>query len=403
MPELSRERPDDSPAATLRDTATDCPAGATLAARVLAPAGQSPGGVAGPVVAAIRDGELVSLAEHVASMSDLLDRPDAVSLVRSAAGRSLGGLADAVAAAHWGESGDEVHLLAPLDFQVIKAAGVTFADSAIERYLEEHARGDAAAVPDDLRRELRARLTGTVAGSPAAAALRARLVAQGSWSQYLEVALGELAEIFTKAPVLSAVGTGRQIGVRSDSHWNNPEPEVAVVMDAANNPRAATLANDVNLRDLEGRSALLLGVAKDNNASCAVGPWLRLFDDEFGLPELMQTSVSCTVRGTDGFETSGENRLDEISRGVPDLVAQAGGATHQYPDGYALLLGTMWIPLVDRDEPGLGFTHHVGDEVRISNPMLGTLVNWVGRAEQIPPWQDGIRALLRVLSARAAR
>src|SRR5690606_27366505 len=105
----------------------------------------------------------------------------------------------------------------------------------------------------------------------------------GVWSQYLEVAIGKDAEIFTKTQPMASVGFGAQIGIHPESHWNNPEPEVVLAVARTGKIRGATLGNDVNLRDYEGRSALLLGEAKDQNASCAIGPFIRLFDETFSL------------------------------------------------------------------------------------------------------------------------
>ncbi len=301
---------------------------------------------------------------------------------------------------------DTLHFLSPIDLQVVKACGVTFAVSALERVIEERSRGDAGRSA-----ELRARLGETIGGdlhrvvpgSEAAAALKAQLIAEGLWSQYLEVAIGPDAEVFTKAPVLSTVGTGDHVGVRRASAWNNPEPEVVLVVDSRNRIVGATLGNDVNLRDFEGRSALLLGEAKDNTASAAVGPWIRLFEDRAGgftLDALMATEVALRVVGDDGLDLRGANRLAEISRRPEDLVHQVGAESHRYPDGYALFLGTMYVPTVDRLTPGGGFTHRLGDRVEIESPHLGRLTNWVGISEDLPPWTLGIRGLWANLRAR---
>ncbi len=265
---------------------------------------------------------------------------------------------------------------------------MTFAESLIERVIEEGARGDAARA-----RELRERLVTAIGtdlgkvkpGSPEAGSLKAELMASGLWSQYLEVGIGPDAEIFTKTPVLASVGHGDRVGIRRDSTWNNPEPEVVLAIDAMGRIVGATLGNDVNLRDFEGRSALLLPEAKDNNGSCSIGPFIRVFDDDFTLEQLMTTDVEVEVRGTDGFVTGGSNRLSRISRDPRALVRQAMGATHQYPDGLALFLGTMYVPTADRGPDGAGFTHHEGDVVTISSPLLGMLVNEVGWSTSCHP------------------
>jgi fumarylacetoacetate (FAA) hydrolase family protein len=293
-------------------------------------------------------------------------------------------------------------LLAPIDLQCIKAAGVTFAVSAVERVIEERAMGDATkaqAIRQLLRDRVGADLRSVQPGSSNAARLKDALVSDGMWSQYLEVAIGPHAEIFTKAQVLSAVGWGAHVGVRGDSAWSNPEPEIVLACDGSGRILGAALGNDVNLRDFEGRSALLLGEAKDNNASCSIGPFIRLFDDQFTLDDVRQAHIRLDIKGEDGFELSGVNAMDQISRDPVDLVTQVLGH-HQYPDGFALFLGTMFAPTEDRDGPGLGFTHKEGDLVVVSTPRLGRLENRVTRSELAPPWSFGISDLMMNLAQR---
>lgn len=297
---------------------------------------------------------------------------------------------------------DGFDLLSPVDLQCIKAAGVTFAVSAIERVIEERARGDASKAAE-LRAGIEARvgagIRSVVPGSDEAAALKAVLIDDGLWSQYLEVAIGPDAEVFTKSPVLSTVGTGAPIGVRSDSSWNNPEPEVVLAADSHGEVVGATLGNDVNLRDFEGRSALLLSKAKDNTASCSIGPFIRLFDDSFTIDDVRSATVELTIEGDDGYRLEGVNRMSEISRDPLDLVAQSM-SEHHYPDGFVLFCGTLFAPTQDRDVPGGGFTHKQGDIVSISAPKLGTLVNRVTTSREAPPWTMGIAALMRNLAQR---
>jgi fumarylacetoacetate (FAA) hydrolase family protein len=285
----------------------------------------------------------------------------------------------------------------------VKAAGVTFPVSMLERIIEEKARGEVGAAGDIRSEVLEAMgtdLSGLVPGSAEALRLKELLVERGLWSQYLEVGIGPDAEIFTKAPVLATVGTAIDVGVRSDSAWNNPEPEVVIVIDSTGRIVGATLGNDVNLRDIEGRSALLLGQAKDNNASASVGPFIRLFDDGFGLDELRRETVTLHVEGVDGFIMHAESHMARISRDPLDLAAQAIGSKHQYPDGLVLYLGTMFAPTDDRDGEGQGFTHHVDDVVRISAPTLGALVNRVRETESLEPWTFGVHALMTSLATR---
>lgn len=355
-----------------------------------------------PVVAAVRGDLLVDLSGMAVTVSELLDLPDVVGAIQAVEGARTWFLDDVVTASLTAAESDAApRLLAPIDLQVVKACGVTFADSLLERVIEERAAGDPAAA-DSIRERLGATLGRELReirpGSPEAAALKAALVSEGMWSQYLEVGIGPDPEVFTKAPVLSSVGFGSRIGVRADSDWNNPEPELVLVMDSRGRPVGATLGNDVNLRDFEGRSALLLGAAKDNNASCAIGPFLRLFTADFGLDDLRAEEIELRVTGDDGFELAGLNSLSRISRPFEELIAAAHGDHHQYPDGFALFTGTLFAPVDDRGEAGQGFTHRPGDTVTIRSASLGGLVNTVGISEELPPWSFGIRALMAALA-----
>jgi fumarylacetoacetate (FAA) hydrolase family protein len=358
----------------------------------------------GPSVVALREEGVVDVTGTFPTVRDLAELPQPALALRQAQGPVIAGLAQILdntpparrdPARPW--------LLAPIDLQAVKAAGVTFAVSMLERVIEEKARGDAAAaaairagisslIGDDLSR-LRP-------GSPEALELKKVLVAQNAWSQYLEVGIGPDAEIFTKAPPMAAVGTGMDAGLHPVSTWNNPEPEVVLVVASDGRIVGATLGNDVNLRDVEGRSALLLRKAKDNNASAAVGPFLRLFDDSFGLDDVRSTVVSLSVVGEDGFTLEGSSSLAKISRDPADLVKQMIGPHHQYPDGAALYLGTMFAPVKDRGEPGAGFTHKLGDIVTISAPCLGALVNRMRHSTECEPWTYGASHLMRHLARR---
>ncbi|MDT0342321.1 fumarylacetoacetate hydrolase family protein [Streptomyces litchfieldiae] len=369
---------------------------ATLIARVHDPE------AGGPSVVALRGAELADLTPHTPTVADLLDRPDAAEFAATAPAARTWPAAEVLAATLAGRR-DVPHYLAPCDLQVLKACGVTFVRSMIERVIEERAAGDpsrAAEVRRRVREVIGGHIGDLVPGSPEAARAKEVLIAEGLWSQYLEVGIGPDAEVFTKAPVLSSVGVGAEIGVWSRSTWNNPEPELVLAVDSRGRAVGATLGNDVNLRDVEGRSALLLGKAKDNNASCAIGPFLRLFDDGFTIDDARELDITLRITGTDGFELESVSSLREISRDPLDLVAQSIGALHQYPDGLMLFTGTMFAPTTDRDAPGQGFTHHLGDVVRISTPRLGTLVNVVAHSEQAPPWTFGIRALMANLAGR---
>lgn len=354
-------------------------------------------GAEGPSPVLVRDGRLLDISAAAATTADALatDRPADLP------GVDLGAIDALEFSTAWSDE-PGMALLSPLDLQCIKASGVTFAVSALERVIEERARGDAEAATT-IRDGLKARIGGDLRdlrpGSSEAEAVKTALIADGLWSQYLEVAIGPYAEIFTKAPVLASVGWGAMVGVREDSAWNNPEPEVVVVCDPAGRPVGATLGNDVNLRDIEGRSALLLGKAKDNTASAALGPFIRLFDDHFTMDDVRSARVRLSVEGEDGFRLDGESSMALISRDPEDLIAQTL-SSHQYPDGFALYLGTMFAPVEDRDAPGKGFTHKVGDRIRVSSERLGVLENVVTTCNHAPPWTMGVGGLMRNLAAR---
>jgi fumarylacetoacetate (FAA) hydrolase family protein len=346
---------------------------------------------AGPSVVAVRAEGVFDITGAVPTMADLCNADDPVALAGSK-GERIGSLPDVV---------DD--LLAPIDLQAVKAAGVTFAVSLLERLIEEHAKGNPARakqVREELNGIIGADVSAIKPGSAEAEALKKTLMARNAWSPYLEVGIGPYAEIFTKAPPMAAVGHGAEIGIRPDSHWNNPEPEVTLIVNARAVIVGATLGNDVNLRDIEGRSALLLGQAKDNNASCAIGPFIRLFDATFSLDDVRQAKVELEVTGPDQFRLRGQSDLSRISRDPTELVMHAMGKTHQYPDGMALMTGTLFAPTEPRTPGSPGFTHMVGDLVSIRSPRLGTLSNRVNHCDRIPPWTFGVSALMRNLAAR---
>jgi len=357
----------------------------------------------GPSVVVVRGGEAFDITASAPTTSDLFDRDDAAAFARRAPGEPLGPVQALLAASAAGEPDGSPRLLAPCDVQAIKACGVTFAVSLLERVIEEQAGGDPARAAE-IRASLHALIGTDLAkikpGSMAALRLKDELKRRGAWSQYMEVGIGEDAEVFTKSQAMSAVGFGADVGLYPTSAWNNPEPEIVLAVNAAGEAVGATLGNDVNLRDIEGRSALLLGKAKDNNGSCAIGPFVRLFDDDFTLDAVRAASVSLRIVGEDGFVLEGVSHMREISRDPLDLVAQTCGAHHQYPDGFMLFLGTMFSPIKDRDAKGGGFTHHLGDVVTIATPALGALVNTVRLSTEIAPWRFGVRALYRNLSKR---
>ncbi|NNC22787.1 fumarylacetoacetate hydrolase family protein [Salinisphaera sp. USBA-960] len=358
---------------------------------------------AGPSVVALRGGELIDLGAYAPTMSDLLDADDPARIAAEAPGESLGPVEDWLAHASTQPPATE-HLLAPVDLAAVKAAGVTFATSLLERVIEEQAGGDPARA-DSVRHQLQASIGSDLSkitpGSDAAATLKRTLIENGHWSQYLEVGIGPDAEIFTKCQPMASVGFGATVGVHPDSVWNNPEPEIVLAADARGNVRGATLGNDVNLRDFEGRSALLLSKAKDNNGSSAIGPFLRLFDEQFTLDDVRTAQVNLTIEGRDdGFRLEDRSDMTKISRDPLDLIEQTAGANHQFPDGFVLFLGTLFSPSTDRDQAGAGFTHHPDDQVTIHTPRLGALVNRVSHSNAIPPWNFGIRALYHHLAQR---
>ena len=372
---------------------------ALLVGRAWIPAAQ------GPAVVCIRGDHVYDLSRVAATTSALFELKDPVAAIHAARDLpELGSLEQTLANSAWNRRHDGAPwFLAPCDQQAIKASGVTFISSMLERVIEEQARGDpekAEAVREAIVGVIGEDLARVRPGSPEAMRLKDVLIAQGAWSQYLEVGIGADAEIFTKSQPMSAVGLGAEVGIHPRSAWNNPEPEIVLAVNSRGETVGATLGNDVNLRDFEGRSALLLGKAKDNNASCAIGPFIRLFDDAFTIEDVRGCELTMRVDGPEGFALEGASSMAMISRDALDLVGQAIGANHQYPDGLMLFLGTMFAPTQDRLGPGQGFTHVIGDIVTVATPKLGTLVNRVNRSDRIPPWTFGAGELMRNLARR---
>jgi fumarylacetoacetate (FAA) hydrolase family protein len=358
----------------------------------------------GPSVVRVRAGELEDVTAAFPTVRDLCESDDPAAALAAADGEAIANLDEVLADTPTDRRAeDKPHLLAPIDLQAVKAAGVTFAVSMLERVIEERARGNPAAA-DSIRAEIVGMVGEDFAklkpGSPQATKLKETLIAQGAWSQYLEVGIGPDAEIFSKCQSMAAVGTGADAGLHPSSTWNNPEPEVVLAVSSDGRIVGATLGNDVNLRDVEGRSALLLSKAKDNNASCAIGPFLRLFDERFTLDDVRRMRVDLVVEGEDGFRLEGFSNLSRISRDPADLVGQMLNRHHQYPDGAVLFLGTLFAPTEDRDAPGGGFTHKTGDIVTIKAPQLGALVNRMRPTDECPPWTFGVSHLLRNLGGR---
>lgn len=358
----------------------------------------------GPALVHVQNDAVYDLSPVAVTCSELLNLADPVAAIRGGGLRRIGSTSDLLANS-WSDRREPraPWFMAPCDLQPVKASGVTFVASLLERVIEEQARGDAAKAEG-----LRASIVSVIGnslqdvrpGSADALRLRDVLTAQGVWSQYLEVGIGPDAEIFTKCPPMAAVGPGAEVGIHPRSEWNNPEPEIVLAVSAAGRVVGAALGNDVNLRDFEGRSALLLGKAKDNNASCAIGPFIRLFDDRFGLDDVRRCELALHLKGPDGFAFTGRSSMDAISRDPLEIVDHTIGPNHQYPDGVMLFLGTMFAPTIDRFAPGKGFTHVIGDVVTVTTPSLGALINRVNHTDKIAPWSFGVGALMKNLAGR---
>lgn len=363
-----------------------------------------PGRPSGPAVVTVRQGQVFDLSAQVATTSELFENQALMGKLATLEGTLIGSLEDLLAnTPSAGRNLDQPYFLAPIDLQAIKACGVTFVVSMLERVIEEQAKGDprvAEEIRQTINEEIGSDLAAVVPGSAEAEKLKQVLVARGMWSQYLEVGIGPYAEVFTKAQPMSAVGVGAEIGIHPESTWNNPEPEIVLIINSVGDIVGVTLGNDVNLRDFEGRSALLLGRAKDNNASAALGPFIRVLDAGFTLDQVRELELQVKVTGQDGFTMVDGSSMGKISRDPLDLVGQTISRNHQYPDGLALYTGTLFAPVYDRDAAGMGFTHKVGDVVAISSPRLGGLVNRVNLTTEIDPWVFGTGQLMRNLAQR---
>ena len=366
-----------------------------------------PGPNGGPTPVVLFGGSLYDVSRFFSTTSELLNTSNplrAIRLAVEAGAPEVPQLSQIISNSDYRVRAEQYpYFLCPIDLQAIKAAGVTFVSSMVERVIEEHAKGDlkaAEAIRNRIGQEIGGSIKNIVPGSSAASKLKKSLQARGLWSQYLEVGIGPDAEVFTKAQPLSAVGSGAQIGIRADSKWNNPEPELVLVVNRAGTVVGATLGNDVNLRDFEGRSALLLGKAKDNNASCAIGPFVRIFDRSFSVGQALRSKIRVSVDGMDGFKLRGSSDVSQISRSPMEIIKQTINRTHQYPDGVVVFLGTQFAPTKDRGEKGKGFSHKVGDVVRIGSDQLGVLVNEVAQSNKVTPWTYGIADLMRNLASR---
>ena len=357
----------------------------------------------GPCLVTIRNEHVYDItSSNIPTMRDLLELNDVKGYLDHNIGEKLVSVQELLMSSLAIEK-KQLSLIAPCDFQAIKACGVTFAKSMVERVIEERAAGDpkkAESLRGYIGGLIGDSLQDIIPGSDKALEVKKALIKEGLWSQYLEVGIGKDAEVFTKAQTLSSVGFGSEVGLHPISNWNNPEPEIVLAVNSKGTIKGATLGNDVNLRDVEGRSALLLGKAKDNNASCSIGPFIRIFDDSYTMANMKSAHINLNVEGKDGYILNGSSSMSEISRDPEDLVSQTCGAHHQYPDGFMLFLGTLFAPTEDRDTPGEGFTHKLGDKVTISEPYLGELINYVNLSTKCPKWEFGISAMINNLSSR---
>jgi len=359
-----------------------------------------PGVFPGPCVVAIREDGVHNISGTVPTMAQLLNAPNPLATLQRALRNCvyLGPL-ESLLENSTPSTHDPLkpYLLTPIDLQAVKAVGLTFVNGLLQRFADDN--GGAATVAK-MEKAAGVALGKILPGSEEAARLRTALMEDGLWNDTLEVGFGPDVELFTKAQPLSAVGTGAEIAVLPTSKQTFAEPEVVLMLNADGKICGATLGCDMTARDVEARSLLLLGRAKDQNATCAVGPFIRLFDQTFSLPNVQGMNLTYAFEGADDAVFTDTGSMDQIGRGLITLARQVVNEHHGYPDGVALFTGCMFKAPSSRGASDTPFTHQVGDVVIIKASPLGTLINRVNTTDKVRPWSFGMSDLMANLANR---
>lgn len=260
---------------------------------------------------ALLDGNQVRFLKG--TLADLLHAPAPAQAIQQAVDASL-----APAAL------DQVKLLAPIDQQEVWAAGVTY-----KRSQEARERESAGA----------ARFYDLVYSAPR-------------------------PELFFKAPAYRVANPTEPVHIRRDSHWNVPEPELALVISPQLKLVGFTVGNDMSSRDIEGENPLYLPQAKFYDGACALGPCITLAD---AMPKPDDTAIRLTIERGGKTVFDGSTKVSAMKRTFQDLIDWLGKET-SFPNGAILLTGTGVVPPDD-------FTLAVGDVVHIDIAGIGRLTN----------------------------
>ena len=187
----------------------------------------------------------------------------------------------------------------------------------------------------------------------------------GGGDFYDRVYSAERPELFFKATARRVVGPNDKVAIRDDASWSVPEPELTLVIAPSGKIIGYTIGNDMSSRDIEGENPLYLPQAKVYDRSCAIGPCILVAPE----PLAPSTEIRLEIVRRGKTEFSGATALRELKRDPATLVKYLY-RNNSFPNGCLLLTGTGIVP------PD-SFTLNRGDEIRITIPPIGTLVNSV--------------------------